>query len=171
MEAAPQCVSDATNAQCSADSMVTFYRQRVQRVEQELASTAAQKHSAHELLRRERHEHAAALTALQQRMQADLAEVQQRQAAVEEHGPVLQQQVSDAKGQLANIVISDAAYGELLSVPPEQRTLGDAVRVCVHENLLQLKKDNETLRRSGQARRSDSVTCADSICALCDSIK
>jgi hypothetical protein len=71
---------------------------------------------------------------------------------VEQNGPVLSAQIAKAKAQLASMIISDAAYQEVLSIPPERRSLADEVRMCMHESLLQLKQENETLRLSAQAR-------------------
>ena len=136
----------------STDCMAAFYRQRMERLEKQVATVSAQCHAAQSALQRERSEHASTVSSMQETFKTNLADMQQRQAAVEEQGPLLQQQVSDAKQQLRDVLISDAAYKELLAVPEAKRCLGDAVRVCLHEHLLQLKQDNEMLRLSAQVR-------------------
>jgi peptidyl-tRNA hydrolase len=69
---------------------------------------------------------------------------------VERHGPVLSSQIAHAKKQLDSLIISDARYQELLQTPANERTLADEVRVCMHEGLLHLKQENETLRLSAE---------------------
>jgi hypothetical protein len=69
---------------------------------------------------------------------------------VEKASPILSSQIDVAKRQLGSLVISDTAYQALLAVPPEKRSLADEVRVVMHEGLLALKQDNETLRLAAQ---------------------
>jgi hypothetical protein len=71
---------------------------------------------------------------------------------VEQNGPVLSTQIASAKKQLDSLVVSDAGYQDLLSIPPEMRSLADEVRICMHEGLVQLKHENEALRLSSQVR-------------------
>ena len=78
---------------------------------------------------------------------------------IEQSGPALSHQIADAKEQLDALLISDASHLELLSIPPERRSLADEVRICMHDGLAQLKKENEALRISLQVcpYRSDGL--------------
>ena len=73
---------------------------------------------------------------------------------------MLAAQVAGAKRQLSSLVISDAAYQELLSMPATERSLADAARVCMHEGLLQLKLENEALRLASQVSNICFLLCA-----------
>lgn len=65
---------------------------------------------------------------------------------------MLSAQIDTVKRQLGALVISDARYAELQSLRPEQRSLADEVRLCMHDGLLQLRQENEALRVSAQVR-------------------
>ena len=71
---------------------------------------------------------------------------------VEKQGPVLSQQIDTVKRQLGALAISDARCAELRSLRPEQRSLADEVRLCMHDGLAQLRDENEALRVSAQVR-------------------
>ena len=65
---------------------------------------------------------------------------------------MLSQQVADAKEQLGEISLSEAAYSELIAKPLHLRSLADEVRLVTYEGLSKLKQENAQLRSSSQVR-------------------
>ena len=93
---------------------------------------------------------------------------------IEQSGPLLSHQIADAKQQLGTLLISDAGHLELLSIPPDRRSLADEVRICMHDGLAQLKKENEALRLSAQVCATCAITTtwqlADISCLINDHV-
>jgi hypothetical protein len=104
---------------------------------------------------------------LQIQLQEELDQVSKRQHEVEKLGPVLSEQLAAAKEQLVGDTISDAVYAELAAKRPEQRTLGEEVRLITYIGLAKLRQENEQLRLvcrcaatfSSSRQRTFSRTC------------
>eukprot|EP00878_Enallax_costatus_P027150 GHUV01029204.1.p1 GENE.GHUV01029204.1~~GHUV01029204.1.p1 ORF type:complete len:507 (+),score=193.43 GHUV01029204.1:240-1760(+) len=99
----------------------------------------------------------AELARLQQYIDEELAELQDRQAQVEESAPSVKLQVQEARAALRNIIISDDRYHQLKKTPEDKLPLPDAVRLTVHEALKQLTDDTERLRLAAATSREAAL--------------
>lgn len=151
----------------SSSSSANGLRRHVAELEAKVLELLLDKKAAEARHARETAARDAELTRLQDYIDQDLSELQQRQSQVEATAPNVRQQLQEAHSALhSNLVVSAETYAQLKKIPPGRLQLADAVRIAVHEALQELSADNERLSLSASAARETAARQADELSRL-----
>ena len=130
-------------------------REKLIRLEQDLARVAHEKELLTSDLVRERRRYAEDMTGLRRRNREEFGQVRTKQAEIEAEIPVLRARLAQSKDALRNLEISAQLFAELDKLPESKLSVREFVLVQVHRMLSKEKDKAEVCRRESEQLRTE----------------